>query len=103
MTIGIIVLALASPIDATDLVRQRPIVKVPLSETVFRAGSTVVDERGGAVGLIVSVEQGLVTVKTPNTLVRMPINAFAMRGRLTLLGVTAGQIESISRKGPIAK
>ena len=81
----------------------RSSARAALPAAAFPAGSALADEQGGGVGKVVSVEQGMVTVKTPHTLIRIPASAFTMRGGLVINGITAAQLDKLARTGMPAK
>lgn len=81
----------------------RSSARASLPISAFPTGSTLADEKGGIVGKVVSVQQGLVTVRTPHALIRVPASAFTMRGGLVMNGIAADQLDKLARTGMLAK
>ena len=61
---------------------------------VVTVGATVYDPQGGVVGTVQELDAELATVKLPNSVVKLPLNAFARGPNGPLIGETAAQLEA---------
>ena len=60
----------------------------------YQTGMSVKDASGGAVGSIVKVEDGVLTVKTDKHEIPLPAKSFAVDGQTLLLGMTQAQLNA---------
>ncbi|HEX8446434.1 MAG TPA: hypothetical protein VF649_07450 [Sphingomonas sp.] len=58
------------------------------------AGTTVMDQQGGTVGKIESVDGQFATVATANNKVKLPVSAFAAGESGPVIGMTAAQLDA---------
>lgn len=63
----------------------------------LKAGTTVSDQNGGAVGTIEAVEGDLVTVATPKAKVKVPRNAIGQGPNGAMIGMTQAQLEAAAK------
>ena len=81
--VAALAIALASP--AAVLAQAAP---------TYHPGMSVKDASGGAVGSVVKVEDGVITVKTDKHEVPLPSQSFTVDGHTLLLGMTQAQLNA---------
>ena len=100
---AILLLAGTPPTISAASVSLRSTAHAALPASSFPVSLSITDEKGVVAGKVVSVDQGLVTVKTQHAFVRIPASAFISKGSLVTIGLSAAQIDVLARSTTSAK
>ena len=70
----------------------------PATSADVKAGASVLDQQGGSVGTVDSVDSEGVVISTGSVRAKVPLSSFAVGGKGLVIGATKAELEAAAKK-----